>query len=211
MINKKIVLVGGGGHCRSCIDVIETTAYEIAGIIDNETKGNKLLDYDIIGNDSDLPALAKKKYLFLVTVGQIKDANLRVRLFEKIKQVNGKLATVVASTAIISKHSLIGEGTIVMHQALINTSAKVGNNCILNTKSLIEHNCTIGNHTHISTAAIINGDCVIGNGVFIGSNSVIAHGVQIADDVVIGSGSVVIKNISEKGIYGGNPAKRIDK
>jgi acetyltransferase-like isoleucine patch superfamily enzyme len=48
----------------------------------------------------------------------------------------------------------------------------------------------------------------IGNNVLIGSNSSILP-VSITDNVIIGAGSVVTKNITEPGVYAGNPAKKI--
>ena len=208
-MTNKIVLLGGGGHCKACIDVIETTRFTIEGVIDKEINAGKVLNYRIIGNDDKLEGLVQKNYLFLVTVGQIKNPSLRSELFEKIKQWHGKLAIVIASTSIVSKYSTIGEGTIIMHQALVNADVSIGRNCIINNKSLIEHDCSIGDHTHISTGAILNGNCAIGNRVFVGSNTVIANGTQVADNVVIGAGSVVIKNISKAGVYAGNPAIKI--
>jgi sugar O-acyltransferase (sialic acid O-acetyltransferase NeuD family) len=207
-MTNKIVLVGGGGHCKACIDVIETTDFVIEGIIDNEISG-KVLTYKIIGSDENIEDLVKKNYNFLVAVGQIKDAFPRIRLFEKIKRLNGELATVIASSASVSKHSVIGEGTIVMHQTIVNSAAKIGCNCIINNKALVEHDCIIGDHTHISTAAVINGDCAIGSRVFIGSNSVISQGVRIVDGVTVGAGSVVIRNIIQPGIFAGNPARKM--
>ena len=49
-MKEKIVLIGGGGHCHSVIDVIEqTNKYEIIGIVDTkENIGKKVLDYEII-------------------------------------------------------------------------------------------------------------------------------------------------------------------
>jgi sugar O-acyltransferase (sialic acid O-acetyltransferase NeuD family) len=208
---KKIVLVGGGGHCKACIDVIETTDFEIAGIVDKEPGAGKVLNYEIIGTDETLGELMDKNYVFLVTAGQIKSPSLRIALFEKIKQVNGKLATVIASTAIVSKYSTVGEGTIVMHQVIINASAKIGVNCIINNKALVEHDSVIGDHSHISTAAIINGGCKIGSRVFVGSNSVIAQGIEIADDVVIGAGSLIVKDIDAAGVFAGNPLRKISE
>ena len=46
----------------------------------------------------------------------------------------------------------------------------------------------------------------IGNRVSIGSNATLLP-VNICDDVVIGAGSVVTRNITEPGIYAGNPAR----
>ena len=51
-----IILVGGGGHCVSVIDVIEQQGkYNIKGIIDiKENIGKNVLGYKIIGSDNDL-------------------------------------------------------------------------------------------------------------------------------------------------------------
>jgi FlaA1/EpsC-like NDP-sugar epimerase len=53
---KKLILIGGGGHCKSCIEVIESTGeFEIIGILDLPSKiGEKVLDYEIIGSDDDI-------------------------------------------------------------------------------------------------------------------------------------------------------------
>ena len=48
----------------------------------------------------------------------------------------------------------------------------------------------------------------IGNHVSIGTNATILP-VSICDHVVVGAGSVVTKDITEPGIYAGNPAKKI--
>lgn len=50
----------------------------------------------------------------------------------------------------------------------------------------------------------------IGNQVSIGSNATILP-VSICNNVVIGAGAVVTKNITEPGVYAGNPAKLIKR
>ena len=59
---RDIILIGGGGHCKSVIDVIEQEGrFEIAGIVDKpEFLGSNVSGYLIIGNDSDLGNLSKK-------------------------------------------------------------------------------------------------------------------------------------------------------
>jgi len=61
-MRPKIILVGGGGHSKSCIDVIELEGkFEIAGIVDANLSSNQVLGYPVLGGDRDLPNL-KKKY-----------------------------------------------------------------------------------------------------------------------------------------------------
>ncbi len=50
----------------------------------------------------------------------------------------------------------------------------------------------------------------VGNNVSIGTNATIMP-VTICDNVVVGAGSVVTRDITEPGIYAGNPAKLLRK
>ena len=90
MNEKQIILVGGGGHCRSCIDVIEQEArFTIRGILDTKDKLNEeVLGYKVIGTDDDIEGLGKECGHFLITLGQIKSAELRVRLFNHINDLS---------------------------------------------------------------------------------------------------------------------------
>jgi len=206
MEQKDLILIGGGGHCKSVIDVVESAGYHILGILDMpEDVGKSVLDYKVIGTDEDIPQFVDKVE-FLITVGFIKNPVIRIRIYNKVKDAGGKLATIVASTARVSRFATLGEGTIVMHQALVNAGAKVGANCIINTFCDIEHDAIIGNQCHISTGSMINGNCQIGERTFIGSQSVLANGIRVGDDIIVGAGSFVRKNIIEEGIYSGNPA-----
>jgi sugar O-acyltransferase (sialic acid O-acetyltransferase NeuD family) len=192
---KKIILVGGGGHCKSCIDVIENeNKYKIIGIIDKKKKF--LLNYKVFTESYLNKRLIKNNYS-LVTVGHIKNYKLRVKLFNKIKNLGFRIPSIISPSAYISKHSVIGQGTIVMHGAIINAGAVIGNNCIINTNSLIEHDVAIGDHTHISTEATINGGVVIGNKVFIGSRSIIKDNISIGNCSIVGSGLYIKKNLKK--------------
>ena len=206
MYNKTIILLGGGGHCKSVIDVAESVGYNILGILDMpEDVGKKVLDYKVIGTDDDIPQYVDKAE-FVITVGFIKNPATRIKLYNKVKEAGGKLATVIASTAHVSKYSTIGEGTVVMHQAFVNAGAQIGENCIINTFCNIEHDAHVGAHSHISTGTMVNGDCNVGERVFIGSQSVLANGISVGDDIIVGAGSLVRKSITKAGVYSGNPA-----
>ena len=206
MEQKNLILLGGGGHCKSVIEVAESAGYTILGVLDRPKElGKQVLDYKVIGVDDDIHQYVDKAE-FIITVGFIKNPAIRVKLYNKIKETGGKLATIVASTAHVSRYATLGEGTVVMHQAFVNAGAQVGNNVILNTFTNIEHDAFIGDQCHISTGTIVNGDCKIGNNVFVGSQSVLTNGITIGDDIIVGAGSFVRKSISEKGIYSGNPA-----
>lgn len=203
---KPLVLVGGGGHCKSVIDAIESAGYIIRGILDlSEYLGQNILDYQVIGTDDDISKYAANND-FVVTLGSIKDASLRIHLHEKIEAAGGHLATIIASTAHVSRYAEISSGTVVLHHASVNASAKIGKGCIINTFANIEHDAVIGDYCHVSTGAIVNGNCMIGEASFLGSQSVLVNGISITPGCIIAAGSLVRKSIAQKGIYSGNPA-----
>ena len=170
-----------------------------------EDVGKQVLDYKVIGTDDDIPLYVDKAE-FVITVGFIKNPATRIKLYNKVKAAGGKLATVIASTAHVSKYATVGEGTVIMHQAFVNAGAQIGANCIINTFCNIEHDAQIGDQCHISTGTMVNGDCKVGDRCFIGSQSVLSNGITIGEDIIVGAASFVRKRISEKGIYSGNPA-----
>ncbi|MGW8169117.1 MAG: NeuD/PglB/VioB family sugar acetyltransferase [Sulfurovaceae bacterium] len=188
-MKEKILLIGGGGHCKSVIDVLEQeNKYKIIGIIDKEELvGTKVLDYEIIGYDGDLESIFKTCKNALITVGQIESSKIRVKLFDRLKEIGFNLPVIISPLAYISKHSFVDEGTVVMHHALVNVNAKIGKNCIINTKALVEHDAVIENHCHVSTGAIVNGGVVVKENSFVGSNSVIKHGIEVSGFIKAGS------------------------
>ena len=210
MSKEDLILIGGGGHCKSCIDVIETQGkFNIVGIVDKEERvGQEVLGYKVIASDSALPSLARKYKNFFITIGSIKNPQHRVERFEYLKKLGVHFPIIISPLAHVSKSAVLEEGTIVMSLAMVNADAKIGKNCIINTAAVIEHESIIGDHCHISAGTVINGTCRIGKGVFVGSATVVGNNVDIADNVIIGAGSFVAKSITQEGIYN-SPGKLV--
>lgn len=201
-MKPELILVGGGGHCKSCIDVIEQEGkFHIAGIVDLPEKlHQKVLGYEVIATDDDIPRLTKDYNNFLITVGQIKSPVIRIQLYETIKKTNGQLPIVISPFAYVSRHARIGEGSIIMHHALINAEAKIGNNCIINTKALIEHDAEINDHCHIATGAVVNGGVKINSATFWGSRAVSVEYIEVGSNTIIGTNTTIKKNIPSDSI-----------
>ena len=190
---KKIILIGAGGHCTSCIDVIENEKkFDIIGLLDKNKTGS-INGYKILGDDNYLENKINKNIYVLITIGYIKNYRLREKIYQKIKSLRLKLATIISPMAYISKNSSIGEGSILMHGAIVNAGAKIGKNCIINSKSLIEHDVTIEDNCHISTGAIINGGTVVKKNTFIGSNTAVSNNIIIRPKSTITANTFVKK------------------
>jgi sugar O-acyltransferase (sialic acid O-acetyltransferase NeuD family) len=197
------------------MDVIRAEGrFEIAGIVENpgyspETGHSKVSGCEVIGTDDNLPELISLYKNALITVGQIRNPVVRIRLFNRVLELGGELPVILSPTAYVSKTAKIGMGTIVMHQAMVNTEAEVGRNCILNSGCLIEHEAIVGDHCHISTHAILNGQCRVGSRTFIGSRTVMSNNTTVPDDTLISAGSVLLRSVEHPGTYIGNPLRKI--
>jgi len=107
----------------------------------------------------------------------------------------------------IQKGVQIGDRTRIQSHSFICELVTIGNDCF------IGHGVMFINDL-FSDGKPAGGDASkwkstrIGNHVSIGSNATILP-VEICDSVVIGAGAVVTKNITEPGIYAGNPAKKL--
>jgi sugar O-acyltransferase (sialic acid O-acetyltransferase NeuD family) len=206
---ESILLVGAGGHAKACIDVIEQDGrFVVAGLVGlpNEV-GTRVLGYPVLGTDAELPALLRDHVHALVTVGQIKTPEERIRLFDLLTDNGGEPPVIVSPRAYVSPHATLGAGTIVMHGAVVNAGAVVGRNCIINSHSLVEHDVVIADHCHIATGAAVNGGVQIGAGTFIGSQSSIRQYTTIGERCVIGMGQLVLVDC-ESGTRMPPPARR---
>ena len=193
MSKSGLLLVGAGGHAKSCIDVIEQeNEFQIVGLVGSLNEvGTRVIGYEVLGTDSDLPELMKFAQFALISVGQIGVNELRSNLFSKILNLGFKSPVVTSPLAYVSPHAVVGKGTVVMHHATINAGAAVGNNCIINSQVLIEHDVVVEDHTHIATSVTMNGGSTVGRSSFIGSGSTIRDSISIGTMCAIGMGVIV--------------------
>jgi sugar O-acyltransferase (sialic acid O-acetyltransferase NeuD family) len=193
MSKPLILLIGAGGHCKSCIDVIEQEGrFQISGIVDRTGANSptEVLEYPLIGTDDDLGRLRVSIEHALVTVGQVQSAEVRIRLYKRLVELGYQLPVIISPKAHVSMHACIGNGTIVMHGVTVNANANVGVNCILNSHCLIEHDAVIEDHCHVSTGAIVNGQAVVGAGSFVGSGAVVVQCERVSQGSFVRAGSL---------------------
>jgi len=208
---KKIVLIGGGGHCKVVIDILTgNKIFKISGIIDNKLKNNSnISNVPVIGKDSNLTEIFNKgmHYCF-VAIGATAASTARAKIYDMAKKIGYKLPVIVSTNALVSKNTIIGEGTIVANGAIINPGATIGKNCIINTGAIIEHDCKIGNHVHIAPGVTLSGGVSIGDFSHVGTGSTIIQGISIGSNTTIGAGSTVVNDISSNSVAFGNPCKK---
>ena len=201
MKNKKLIIIGAGGHGRVCAEAASLSGYsEIAFLDDKKVDG-----LPVVGTLNDI-----EKYIceccFFVAIG---DNFTRKRIMLSIKEMGGELTSIIHPFSSVSKSAEIGEGTVIMAGAVVQASAKVGDGVIINTCSAVDHDCVVGNWTHVAVGARLAGSVKVGESVFLGASCAVSNNLSITDNCIVGAGTAVICNINDSGTYVGVPARRI--
>lgn len=210
---KKILLVGGGGHCNSVIDTLMSANYdfgEIAIIDTRENYGKCVQGVRVIGTDDDLPDLFRQGYKYaFVTVGSVGNPQLRIQLYNMLISIGFEIPIIADKSSIVSRTADIASGVFIGKGVIINAGTAIGACSIINTGAVIEHDCNIGAFVHAAPGCTICGSVQVGNNTHIGANATVIQGVHIGNDVVIGAGSVVIRDVKDECTVVGNPGRVI--
>ena len=208
---KKILLIGGGGHCHSVLDsILALEAYDEIGIIDNIE--SPILDIPVVGRDEDVPWLKTLGWTdAFISVGSVGNTKIRRKLYEMVKGIGMNVPAIIDASAVVARGVELADGIYIGKRAVINSGTKIGACAIINTGAIIEHECVIGDFSHISSGTTVCGQVTVGKDSHVGAGTVIRQQICIGERVLIGAGSVVVKNITDNVKAYGNPCKVVRK
>ncbi len=200
---NEVVIIGGGGHAKICIDILrQMKTYRIAGIVDaGRTVSSQTMGVPVIGNEEQLEELFSRGLRFAVVgFGALSKPRLRQAAFDRLKKIGFVIPNLIHPSAIIEPSVRLGEGIQIMAGAMIGSDARVGNNCIINSGSIVSHDCKLANNVHVTPGGILAGSVEIGENTLIGMGATILMNVEIGADVVINNGARVAKNVADGAI-----------
>ena len=201
-MNRRLVIVGAGGHGKVLADIAMRLEYRDICFVDDRAQGI-CLGFPVVGTCDALQTLDDGKTDFVIGIG---DNAVRKRISESHRVSWAKL---VHPSAQIAADVRIGVGTVVMAGAIVNVSAAIGEHCILNTGSIVEHDCVVGDYVHLSPRAVLGGIVQVGELTHIGIGAVVRNNIRICPEVTVGAGAVVVKDIRKSGVYVGVPAREM--
>jgi sugar O-acyltransferase (sialic acid O-acetyltransferase NeuD family) len=204
---KRVFLFGYLGHAYVIIESFIAAGYSIAGYFDYHEAPTNPYQIPYFGFEGlvDVKSIVKSDFVF-PTVG---DNAIRAKLVAFFEKHHLKQCVLIDPSAKVSHSSSIGLSTYVGVNTIVNAQSKIGKGVIINTASVTEHECDVQDFSHIAPAAILCGNVSVGEFAFIGANAVVRNNISICSYVTLGAGSVVVKSIKEKGIWVGNPSKKI--
>ncbi len=202
---KKIVIIGGGGHAASILEL----GLRVDGYVDSSRR--KGLSAEWIGDDERFAALfPPEQGNVAVHIAVVSGPDCRMDMRRGIieRYAAYPAATLIAPTAVVTGNAHIGDGSAIMHGAIVN-GANLDRHVVINTGAVVEHGCRIGENVFIGPNSTVCGGVTIGSDCYIGAGAVVRNNVSICNGVTIGAGSVVVCDISDVGAYVGVPARKL--
>jgi sugar O-acyltransferase (sialic acid O-acetyltransferase NeuD family) len=204
-----IVIIGGGGHGKVVIDIVEKAeGFHLLGILDSQLPvGHKVMDCDVLGTESSLPKLIDERAIQGVVIA-IGDNWLRSKTVESLQSLAPgiKYPNAVHPSAQLAKNVRLGRGNVVMAGCVVNSNATIGDFCILNTNCSVDHDSILGNYVSFAPKACAGGNVQVGDysSVCLGAN--IIHGVKVGQHTLIGAGATVLNDLPSQVVAYGTPA-----
>jgi len=204
---KTISIFGAGGFAREVLCLLIDAGKEarVACFVepDEVWKPREINGLPVKPQSSFDPALSEA----VIGIG---DPRIRRKIVSELPQETS-YATAIHPNVVRSRWMEIGEGSILCAGTILTCNIRLGKHTHLNLVTTIGHGCTMGDFFTTAPAVNISGNCHFGNNVYCGANASIREKITICDDVTIGMGAVVVKDITEPGIYVGNPLRKLEK
>lgn len=204
---KRLAILGASGHGKVVADCAEMCGWETVEFFDDAWP-NKLSNgrWPVLGNTDALLARLKEFGGVLVAVG---NNAVRADKLNELSSAGAKLPVLLHPSAIVSRYSTLGAGSVVLAGAVINVDCSIGIGAIINTSATVDHDCVLGDAVHVSPGAHLAGGVTVGDRSWLGIGSAVRQMVRIGSGVTVGAGAAVVTNIPDECTFAGVPAQML--
>jgi len=202
----RALIVGAGAQGRVILDILRSQGgYQSIGFVDDnpELWGSEINGARIeCGLDAAIATPAGLK--MIVALG---NPEVRLALCRKICNAGVPLLNAVHTSAVVMPSASLGSGIMVGATAVLNSNARIGNAVIINTGAVVEHDCDLGDGSAVSPGAHLGGRVRLGSCAFIATGAIVLSRVSIGEKSVLAAGSVLTKDLPDRVLAMGVPAK----
>lgn len=204
---RRILLLGAGGHASVLHDMLLALGLPPHGVIDRKLNAGELWEgLPVLGDDDLLSTLSAEEFVLVNGLGASPNCAPRNALYTRFRREGFSFLPLVHPSAVLAHNVALGAGCQIMAGAVLQSGVAVGENSVVNTRASIDHHCRIGFGVFISPGAVLCGGGGVENGAFVGAGAILLPGVHVGEKAVIGAGAVVLHDIPENATAFGNPA-----
>lgn len=153
----------------------------------------------------------KEGQRFIFALHRMDGGEYFTNLYESLGLKPEMMASFIHPTAYIAPNVVVNPGAVILPYVMISSGAVIGGNTLIMTGATIGHNTELSEFTHIASQAVVGAYIKTSIGVHVGLNATIREYLTIGNYSTIGMGAVLTKNVGEKEMWAGNPAKFLRK
>ncbi|NEU30248.1 acetyltransferase [bacterium LRH843] len=214
---KDVIILGFSSIGKEIIEIIDEMnkdnkqpMYRCIGFLDDNNRflGRSFKGIEVLGNLGMSKEFVNECF-FVNAIASQNNYYFRDKIVNELKIPEKKFINVIHKSAQISKFTRIGKGCIVMQNAVITQEVTIGNHVVISANCVINHSVIISDYSILASGVNIAGNTRVGKLSYLGMGSSIIGGIEIGSKVLVGMGSVVVKNIADRKVFVGNPARCI--
>jgi UDP-perosamine 4-acetyltransferase len=208
----RVVVVGAGGHARSVIDALRTSAADFEPVActdpDPARAGSAVDGVPVLGDDGVLEGLREEGIEgACLGVGGVGDNLPRAQLHARLRGIGFRLPAVVHGRAYVAASATLGEATVVLAGAIVGAGCQLGNDVIVNSGAIVEHDCVIGDHVHLASGCALGGGVGVDVHAHVGLGARVLQERRVGENAIVGAGAVVVRDVPPGQVVVGCPAR----
>ena len=204
---KDLIIIGGGGFAKEVIWLANDCNRKVRGVLDDsvETHNTQLQGVKVLGDVSSW--VNYKDCDFIIAIGS---PRTRLKVLGRMLTF-GKpdFATLIHPSVRLSNTVRIGKGSIICAGSILTADINLGKHNILNLNVTVGHECEFADYVTLAPMVAVSGNVKLESLVEVGTGAVIRQGLTLNYGSMLGMGAILTKNIPERMIYAGNPAKKL--
>ncbi|MFP3427013.1 acetyltransferase [Pseudoalteromonas sp. SIMBA_162] len=204
---KDLIIIGGGGFAKEVIWLANDCNRRVKGVLDDsvETHNTQVQGATVLGDIASW--VNYKNCEFIVAIGS---PRTRQKVLESMLTFGEPdFATLIHPSVRLSNTVSIGEGSIICAGSVLTADINLGKHNILNLNVTVGHECEFADYVTVAPMVAVSGNVKLEYLVEVGTGAVIRQGLELAEGSMLGMGGILTKNIPERTIFAGNPAKKL--
>ncbi len=210
---ESVIIVGLGAQAKYALEIFDRMGnIQIEGLVDIEesrkSREDNKFGYPVYGGLDKIEEESVRKRAEKAIVC-CADTALKQRLTEYVRENGFDLINAIHPASVVAGTSKIGKGVIINAGAVIQPYAQIGDGVMIHANVVVEHDNRIGDFANLAPGASLSGWVTVQARATVYTGASIIPGVTIGSDAVVGAGAVVLKDVPERSVVVGVPARVI--